>query len=492
MVLVQTQLIGDRSGYRLGVTGQHHGLADACGLQAPDGLRAVGLDHVCDEQITGVLPLDGHMHEGARLGHFRGGEAQFCHQAGVAGGNGFAVHLCCHAVAAQLLDIGDAAGVDVPAVSGLDAQGDGVFGPALGQGGGLHEGVFGDTVFGVDAHDLEGALGQGAGLIKDHDPGAGQLFQIGGAFDEDAAGAGTADAAEEAQRDGDDQSAGAGDDEEGQSAIDPVAEAGGLAHQQQDHRRDERQSQCAVADGGGVHAGKTGDEVLGAGLLHAGIFHEVEDLGDRGLAKFLAGAHLEQAGHVHTAADDLVAGLHIAGQALAGQGCGVQGRSALHDHAVDGHTFAGLDHDHGADFDIIGVHLFQLAVCVLDVGVVGADVHQAGDALAAFADGHALEQLTDLVKEDDGAALDIVAQRERAHGGNGHQEALVERLAVLDALERLAQDIPAHHEVRDEVEHQLHRGGECGQELQDHDQDDRCDDLIQHLFLLFGHTILSF
>ena len=60
------------------------------------------------------------------------------------------------------------------------------------------------------------------------------------------------------------------------------------------------------------------------------------------------------------------------------------------------------------------------------------------------------------------------------------------------ALERLAQDIPAHHEVRDEVEHQLHRGGECGQELQDHDQDDRCDDLIQHLFLLFGHMILSF
>ena len=63
MVFVQTQLIGDRSGYRFGVAGQHHGLADACGLQAPDGLRAVGLDHVRDEQITGILPLDGHMHE---------------------------------------------------------------------------------------------------------------------------------------------------------------------------------------------------------------------------------------------------------------------------------------------------------------------------------------------------------------------------------------------------------------------------------------------
>lgn len=32
----------------------------------------------------------------------------------------------------------------------------------------------------MDAGDLEGALGQGAGLIKHHDAGAGQLLQMGG------------------------------------------------------------------------------------------------------------------------------------------------------------------------------------------------------------------------------------------------------------------------------------------------------------------------
>ena len=105
-----------------------------------------------------------------------------------------------------------------------------MLGPALGQCGGFHKGIPGHAVFGVDAHHLEGALGQGAGLIKHHDAGAGQLLQIGGALDQDTAGGSTADAAEEAQRNADDQCAGAADDQEGQSAVDPVPKAGGLAH----------------------------------------------------------------------------------------------------------------------------------------------------------------------------------------------------------------------------------------------------------------------
>ena len=47
----------------------------------------------------------------------------------------------------------------------------------------------------VDAVDLENALGQGAGLIKDHGLDLGQRFQIVGAFDQDAGPAGAADAA---------------------------------------------------------------------------------------------------------------------------------------------------------------------------------------------------------------------------------------------------------------------------------------------------------
>ena len=82
--------------------------------------------------------------------------------------------------------------------------------------------------------------------------------------------------------------------------------------------------------------------------------------------------------------------------------------------------------------------------------------------LAALAHGVALEQLADLVEDDNGTALHIIAQRKRAHGGNGHQEALVKGLAVLDAQQCLAEHIPADHQIGDAVEQQLHRRRELG------------------------------
>ena len=137
-------------------------------------------------------------------------------------------------------------------------QGDGVLRPALGQRSGFHEAVFGTALHGADLDDLEGTLGQGAGLIEDDDAGIGQLFQIGRALDEDAAGGGAADAAEEAQRDRDDQSAGAADDEEGKGAVDPIAEAGGLAHQQQNDGGNEGQRQRARSRPPGYTRGQSG------------------------------------------------------------------------------------------------------------------------------------------------------------------------------------------------------------------------------------------
>ncbi len=159
----------------------------------------------------------------------------------------------------------------------------------------------------------------------------------------------------------------------------------------------------------------------------------------------LGGLYLQQAGHVHAAADDLIAGLHIAGRLSPVRAGGVQGRSALHDHAVDGHALTGLDHDHGADLHVVRVHLLQPAVLALNVGVVRADVHQAGNALPDLDHGHALEQLADLVEDDNGTALHVVAQCKCTHSGNGHQEALVKGLTVLDAKQCLAQHVPADH-----------------------------------------------
>ena len=52
----------------------------------------------------------------------------------------------------------------------------------------------------------------------------------------------------------------------------------------------------------------------------------------------------------------------VAGEALAGEGGGVQGGGTLHHHTVDGDLFAGLDDDDGADLDLVRVHLDELAV----------------------------------------------------------------------------------------------------------------------------------
>lgn len=98
------------------------------------------------------------MDDGAGLGNIGDGEAQLCHQAGITGSDQLAVHLGGDAVSAQLLHVGDAGSVDVLAVSSLDAQGDGVLRPALGQRSGFHEGIFGTALHGADLDDLEGTL----------------------------------------------------------------------------------------------------------------------------------------------------------------------------------------------------------------------------------------------------------------------------------------------------------------------------------------------
>ena len=343
----------------------------------------------------------------------------------------------------------------------------------------------------VDGGDLEHALGQGAGLVKHHALHPGQRLQIVGALDEDALLAGAADTGEEAQGDADYQRAGAAGNKECQGAVDPPLPLTVHAARQPDHRRQDGQRQSAVTHSGGVDAGEPGDKVLGAGLAGAGVFHQLQDLGHGGFAELLGGADLQQAGHVDAAADDLVALLGVTRQALAGEGAGVQGGAALRDDAVDGNLLAGLHHDDGADGHLIGIYLHQLAV-LLDIGVVGADVHQGADVLAALAHGVALEQFTDLVEQHDGDGLIVVAalfidgQSEGADGGHGHQKVLVEHAAVEDTLSGLLHNVAADDHVCHQIQRQPQPAGD-GDKVQRCQHDRRDDNADEHLFLLFCH-----
>ena len=339
--------------------------------------------------------------------------------------------------------------------------------------------------------DLEYALGQRAGFVKHNSLDLRQSLKIVGAFDEDTFLARAADAGEEAERDADDERAGAADNEEGQRTVYPLFPLCVKSGDETDYRRQHREGERAVTNGGGIYAGELRDERLGAGFAGAGVFDKLKYLGDGGLAELLGGFDFQNAGHVYAAAYNIVAGLGVAREAFTGQCAGVERGAAFNDDTVDRNLFAWLHNDDAADSDLIGIDLFKLAVA-LNVGIIGADIHERADVLAALADGVALEQLAYLVKQHNGDSLVVVAaaliyrQRKRADRGDGHQKVLVKYAAVEYALAGLSEYIVADDDVYDQIQRQTKQAGD-GDEAQCDEHYGRNDDACQHLFLLLGH-----
>ena len=115
---------------------------------------------------------------------------------------------------------------------------------------------------------------------------------------------------------------------------------------------------------------------------------------------------------------------------------------------------------------------------------IRADVHQMGDALPALALSITLEEFADLEEkhhENGLRELGLCPRQETdAEGtdsGDGHQEVLVERVAVGDALPRLMQRLMAYEQIRNEVdEQQLPLGELRVWAVLDEDSDNQEDD----------------
>ena len=159
---------------------------------------------------------------------------------------------------------------------------------------------------------------------------------------------------------------------------------------------------------------------------------------------------MDETRHVDAAADDIVSGFGRAGDRLAGKGGGIELRLAFDDDAVDGHALAGLDDDDGADGDVIGGDLLECAVGLLNVGVVGGDVHHGADRFAALAHGVGLEQLADLIEQHDSGAFGHVRvgvgeehHGKCADGRDRHEEAFVEGFAAADVVVCLLEHVVA-------------------------------------------------
>ena len=431
---------------------------------------------------------------GGRHRHVHGGagdvarlvrRAQLRHQPGVAGGDGAAVHHGPHAPARDFLRPGHPGGVDGLVNRPFQGQGNGMVGIALRQGGQLEQPRLLHP-HGVAFGHAEAAPGQGAGLVEHHGAGLGQGLQVVAALDEDALTGGPADAAEKAQRDGNHQRAGAGDDQEDERPVEPLREAAA-----QDEGRQHGQQRRADDHHGGVIAGEFGDEILGLGLLAPGVLRQLKDLSHRGFPIGPAHPDAQQAGLVDAAADDRVARRRLPGHGFPRQGGGVQQGAALQHLAVQGHPLAGLDHDDVAHRHLLGIHAGQ-AVRPFHVGVVGADIHQRGDGLAGTPHRVGLEPLAHLVEEHDGDGLGEIPNAQGADGGDGHQEVLVENLAVGDVPPGPQQHVPADDKIGDEIHRQRPpaRQGRQGLRQGDgrHEQDGPGENADKGFLLFFGHA----
>ena len=484
MDLVQAQLTAHGLGHGGVVAGEHHRLAHPGLLQGLQGGGGAVLDLVGHHQVTGIGPVHRHVDHGAHgLLPLGSGDVVGVHPLLVARQHGAAIHHGLHPVACDLRAIGHPALVGGGLTGGLDGQGDGVAAEALGQGGPLQQFPL-RAVHRLGLGDGERAPGQGARLVHDHHARLGQGLQIVAALYQHAHPGRAADAAEEAEGHGDDQGAGAGHHQEDQRPLHPHGEGPKAQHGGQDS-----QGQGGKNHRRGIVPGKAGDKVLRLGLFGGGVLHQVQDLGHGGLAIGLADFDPQHAGLVDAAADDLLAGGHLAGQRLAGEGRRVQGGGALLHGAVQGDPLAGLDDDGVAHGHLLRVHLDQLPL-PLHVGIVGADVHQVRDGLAAAGDGHALEQLPHLVKQHDGHGLGILPAAKSAHGGHRHEEILVKHLAVADVPHGPPQHIPADDGIGDEEQRQAQPAPVLRpDDEQQHIEHRADDDAAQGLFLLSCHCV---
>ena len=349
---------------------------------------------------------------------------------------------------------------------------------------------------------FEHSQGKGTGLVENDGLHFGKGLEDIGTLDQNPFMTGSANTREERKRDADHKGTGATNHKEYQGPVNPLAPHGVHAWNEHPHQRGEQcKGQGRVAYHRGIYPGETGDESLRMGLVRCTVLHEFQDLGNCRFAELLRRSHTQHAGHVDAPAQHLVAGFHLPGEGLAGEGSRIQGRLPFRHHTVDRHFFAGLHDYYRARLDIVGIHPLERAVFFLDIGIVGTDVHKGGYVPAAPAHRIALEEFPYLIEEHhrDGlqiiSALLIQGEGESAQGGHHHQEVLVEDTLASHAQERLPQDIVTYDQIDSQIiqqafadssERQHGNIREQGQHGRGHGGHDYAD---EHLLLFVVHLL---
>ena len=263
------------------------------------------------------------------------------------------------------------------------------------------------------------ALGDGAGLIHDDGLDLAHGFHGLAALKEDPPLAARADTGEESQRHAENQRAGAAHDQEGQSGVHPFAPVAG-----NEGGDDRRQHGGAYYDGG-VYPGKAGDEAVDLGLAGGGVFHAVQNAGDHGLGQGLFHPDGELTCGIDAAGDHAVSLSYGNRHRLAGDGGGVNAAAAADHDAVQRDPVAGTNQHDIADFGFSCGNLPH-RLPIHQLHHLRAEVNGFHDLAAAAGDGSVFKIFADAVEQHDAHGFGEAAGEERADGGKGHQEVLVQ------------------------------------------------------------------
>ena len=183
---------------------------------------------------------------------------------------------------------------------------------------------------------------------------------------------------------------------------------------------------------------------------------------------------------------------------IRGKRTGIQCAGTLHHAPVNWDLFSGLYNNDGADPHFVRIYALQSSI-TLHIGIIRPDVHQRADVPPALANGIALKQLANLIKQHHGDGFCIIpavfdqCNGDRADGCDSHQKVFIKHPPVEDALSGLLQNIIADDQIGKKIEekpggfpHLISESAGC--QAQRNQQNCRDKDAREHFFLLFVHS----
>ena len=276
--LIQSQIAPDLVRRCLRVAGEHDQPLHSGRPQCRQRFAGVGLLHVGDYNVAHILAVDRHMDDRSRPIALMPRGADTFHHLAVAHGDHLAVDPRLNAVPRDLLDIRHVAVVLFLRIGRPQRIGDGMRRIALHMRCQMQEILLADNLR-MHRSNFKHASRQRPGLIENHRVNIRQRLEIIRAFHQDAARRSAADSGEKRQRHGDNEGAGAADDKQNERPLDPYRPHRLHAHEKHAHEGDTQgQRDSKGTNRRGVDAGEAGDEILRARLLHAGVFHQIQDL----------------------------------------------------------------------------------------------------------------------------------------------------------------------------------------------------------------------